>query len=78
MIDEIKRLEDIYAFLSRPEWGEIVKDIQELHDAINSVHGITDEKSLHFCRGRLLTLNEIIHLKDSIEEQLDNAKADNL
>ena len=71
-----KYFNDCYDMFGTDGWATLVGDLRANAVNVNSVEYTTDADNLHFRKGQLAVLAQIINLEESIKTAHDQALAD--
>ena len=66
-------LDNIYEALNTKGWDLLVQGFTEQFGDCNQIVGCTTLEEMHYRRGRLSVLNELVNLKADIKAQIDDA-----
>jgi hypothetical protein len=72
-----KYYEERFSMMATQGWGDLIEDIDNMINALNNIHAISDEKDLQFKKGELsilMWLKTLRQVSEKAYEDLQNEK----
>ena len=72
--EESKKYDEMFDTLGSPGWKHIQELWQEELTVGNNIFSITDEANLNLMKGRLQTIFQFVHMRETLEAEYDSVK----
>lgn len=77
-VDERREYDEMFNTLSSDGWACIKKKLIEAYELQDDLLGITTEVALHYARGRLVALKQMIEFELLLKQEYEHALEDEL